>query len=517
MENHEKFLHGRLDPGIESTVQLVEGVESPDTSTFSSSQDAPSPILSYAKNAVFPGIRSSNETRLKLAHLPVELIRQISSYLSPCDLIKFGKTCKTLSEVAKTDFLWRRLVQENVPGINLDSPSPCESFKELYKAHDPHWFLTKNKIWFADVPNFGQLIISKYHPETGSIRLHRLMAQRSPPQFAAWEDDSQVIVHSFDPVVHLSKHNLRLDLDAYSHRSLSDMGEAERRLNGEVQMTREDEGFDSRAYSKFMLAKTFVFENPPSLPQADKWPPPNIPAKSRVPRTSVCAQQSSSSSCCRLGDRSQIDEESFRTRQWLEMNGLVRIGEQVCTWSTLDFSLYTPTEDKPYSGIFVGDYSGHGAEFLLIDHRDGSRRHEESNISDRKEDESLEAWEARKKHARIYKGSLVATKLTGDPNIPRGEVSWVADDIGEKGLVRYGDQAWPGARIVKSRGQIANEGYIYPKFIQTQLIMISHDVLAQYWVPFGHISFFRRVDIDALVKLEPGMLASGMMSPLYST
>lgn len=46
--------------------------------------------------------------------------------------------------------------------------------------------------------------------------------------------------------------------------------------------------------------------------------------------------------------------------------------------------------------------------------------------------------------------------------------------------------------------------HVLAKYIETQLIMISHDILAQYWEPFGHISFFRRVNIDDLVTAEIG-------------
>jgi hypothetical protein len=39
-----------------------------------------------------------------------------------------------------------------------------------------------------------------------------------------------------------------------------------------------------------------------------------------------------------------------------------------------------------------------------------------------------------------------------------------------------------------------------PKYIESQLIMISPDRLAQYWVGFGHISFYQRVDIDQFLS-----------------
>lgn len=95
---------------------------------------------------------------------------------------------------------------------------------------------------------------------------------------------------------------------------------------------------------------------------------------------------------------------------------------------------------------------------MLLDQRNRFDEYDESNLS-RPEDEALEAWEARQRHAGLFTSSLCAIKLTGDPNIPRGEVTWIADDIGDKGFVRYGEQEWPGIRIVKSRGQIANTGY----------------------------------------------------------
>ena len=58
------------------------------------------------------------------------------------------------------------------------------------------------------------------------------------------------------------------------------------------------------------------------------------------------------------------------------------------------------------------------------------------------------------------RGRLEAIKLTGDPNVPRGEYSWIAEDIGPKGLIRVAtEQMFKGARVVRSLGHCANRGY----------------------------------------------------------
>ena len=38
------------------------------------------------------------------------------------------------------------------------------------------------------------------------------------------------------------------------------------------------------------------------------------------------------------------------------------------------------------------------------------------------------------------------------------------------------------------------------QYTPSQLIMVSHDRLAQFWEGFGHISYYQRVDVEALMK-----------------
>jgi len=118
-----------------------------------------------------------------------------------------------------------------------------------------------------------------------------------------------------------------------------------------------------------------------------------------------------------------------------------------------------------------------------------------------------------------FKGQLVATKLTGDPNVPRGEISFIAPDIGAHGVVGFAhdpvffegeeededDPTFarrPGKRIVRSVGHVAQHGFRNEAYLPSQLVLASEDRLAQYWERLGvppFVSFYQRVDLDAFV------------------
>ena len=256
-----------------------------------------------------------------------------------------------------------------------------------------------------------------------------------------------------------------------------------------------------------------------------------------------------------------MSDRTFRIRKWLEFSNLmqplntVRMGEEVVTFSTLLEESYTPTREKPWQGIWVGDYSGHGCEFLLVLQHEvtspmtlsrtsstGSipggmtMARADANVGVQDSDPTLQlagaaesrnlvppddvadiagpsAWQAEADVVNQYdenihgnentwddddddpaardaqassteapSGRLEAIKLTGDVNVPRGEYTWIAEDIGPKGLIRVAnEQMFSGARTVRSWGHIAGRGYRHDRFISSQLIMISHDSLAQYW------------------------------------
>ncbi|KAE8449488.1 hypothetical protein EG329_008096 [Mollisiaceae sp. DMI_Dod_QoI] len=508
MDNDYEYLHGRVDPGIEENINLVESVpvqmperEELEQRNFLNASREGTPFQNELPSRYsLPALAVTETTKSNyLLSLPSELIDNILSFLGPIDLVATSSTCRLLSSHAKSDLVWQRHVQENVPGVRLTSPYPCRTYRELYITHDPHWFLTKYKVWFCDYFLTGKIILTRYDPRRGCIEGYQLIAEREAPTFVPWEVDDEVLIHSFNPKCRLHKDIPVLQLDALrleawilstwstkpSHRFCA---ETPMRINASSNQPNV-----SGVFSNFSLT---VPVDP--KPYMELWPPSTIPARHRVRNAS---QEGFTGIGHKPHKRSQVSNQAFRIRRWMELGTTsaspgMHIGEEVYTYSTLDPKLYTPTEEKPFRGIWVGDYSGHGCEFLLMNQPDNDTPFDEKSVI-RGDDETLEEWEARKKEERIYRGSLEAIKLTGDPNVPRGEYTFIADDISKNGFVRTATESrFEGARIVKSRGHVAARMFRNDKYIESQLIIVSHDRLAQYWVGFGHISFYERVKID---------------------
>lgn len=288
------------------------------------------------------------------------------------------------------------------------------------------------------------------------------------------------------------------------------------------------------------------------FPYGDVWPTPAIPSPDRVASTGLhaaTAQPNPAGDC--PTSRDNLSTRAFRIRKWLEVrlararNSIVaghetttspmelsahwinpllaiaaeeaevdvdldqvidadhlslpmgvHIGEEVATYATLDPGLYTPTPEKPYRGIWVGDYSSHGCEFLWVNQTDGDdgtqgevgKEGEEgsleggleagwvssssgegggsNNNSDSSDGSSESPPPARRQRRSPRKRErLEAVKLTGDANIPRGEYSFVVDDLGPGGFVEVATEPpFEGVRVVRSRGHVAGSGFFDGEF-----------------------------------------------------
>ncbi|KAG6985333.1 alpha-glucosidase [Physcia stellaris] len=338
----------------------------------------------------------------------------------------------------------------------------------------------------------GNVIVARFDPRRACIEGYRLVAEHGKHTFESWSWNEDVIIHTFNPLVQLWLDDPVIKLDPQAIQMLMTCEWKGR--------CRQDRSAPSQ---RFLSAKLFQTI---------------LPAKHRVRRES-------SSKFYEVGHKPRTLEEAsdqtFRLRKWLDFGGMeaqlgVRIGDNIMTFSTLLQESYTPTKDKPWQGLWVGDYSGHGCEFCTWRSPEGSDdfpdQHFDTDTAETQQmDEALSSSEQAIGQPPVIdtpaellefgddpscKGRLEAIKLTGDPNVPKGEYTWIAEDIGPKGFIRVAtEQMFKGARVVRSLGHCANRGFRNDRYVVSQLIMISHDTLAQYWEEFGHVSFYKRIDL----------------------
>ena len=399
--------------------------------------------------------------------LPPEILYQILGHLECPPLISLSRTCRRLRSYAANDSLWACLVRGQLPADDFpQTPYPAESYQNLYMSHHPLWYLPHYKIWFSNQPHTGKIILVKFNPRSGCIEGYQLIADRSETLFQAWSHKPGVVIHTFSPRVLLWPGDPVLKLEQYHAASQARQGW----WDGEIEM--QSANTSQNVFSTYFLSRTI----PESLLSKSiaVWPPWTIP---RMPRARSVSQDKFSGWGHKPQRFAEISNTTFRLHKWIQFpvgasQVGIRMGEEISTWSTLVPELYMPTEKKPYQGIFVGDYAGHGCEFLLVmqtDHapegppRDNESRYYHGLIED---DEALmvdlEApdWREAKDEEGIYQGSIEAIKLTGDLNVPRGEHTFVADDIGPAGLIRIAkEEPFQGARVVKSRGHVAARGF----------------------------------------------------------
>lgn len=336
----------------------------------------------------------------------------------------------------------------------------------------------------------GSIILARYDGRRGCIEAYRLVAEHGKHTFESWDYRPDVIIHTFNPIVRLWLDDPIVKLDADIERQST----PKHRVGEEITMRLSSgHGFTPNVVTSTISLCQAI---PRALqhPSMALWPPRIIPAEDRV--------RSESSTMFRdLGHRpqslAQASDQTFRMRKYLDFGGVeerlgVRMGENVLTFSTLLAESYTPTEQRPWQGIWVGDYSGHGCEFLLVLQKDHDpnirpiRASTWSSVSsasststsgeDEIDDPNLNpigessssvflqenfrvladnplVEEPEDNPVPSCRGRLEAIKLTGDPNVPRGQYTWIAEDIGPRGFIRQADeQMFKGARVVRSLG-----------------------------------------------------------------
>lgn len=396
-----------------------------------------------------------------------------------------SSTCYTFREHVDDDRIWARFVNENLLSP-LASPSPFDSFRSLYISHHPLWFVVRNRIWFSDAKNTGRLILARYDNRRGCIEGYRLVASHSFRSMVPWSKDPNVLISSFDPMVSLWLDDPVVQLEKFVP-TVARPSLGWRRSEIPMPMALEHQ----RVFSSFILCKRAPVPASTDLEgrvgdgndngdnDSDDdgrvttlWPPELIPSDERVDAAyyETPTYKGVEEKPDRLDD---ICEAGFRIRRWVQFgsqmasHGVGAVVDGMSTYATLNPELYTPTEKKPYQGIWIGDYSGHGPEFLLVLQRDASPASSRPQAAEpvdtaQSNDSTMTIPPTAPGEANPAElgGPLEAIKLTGDPNVPRGEITFMADDIGPRGLVRIADEEiFRGARVVRSKGHIAETNF----------------------------------------------------------
>ncbi|KAK6333101.1 hypothetical protein TWF718_010924 [Orbilia javanica] len=420
----------------------------------------------------------------KLLLLPSEILHQILLYLPAISLYAISLTCHSLQTHSFADALWENIVDSP----DLPSPHPYLSYRSLHHALAPHLYL-KRKIFIGDRQYFGSILVSKYMPISGTLEAFSFTGTYSsdPAEFSTWSYNPDVIICPFSPEVNI-REEPELKISPNSKAS----------ADGEIPVSRRG------ILATFFRAEAILQRDVYS--QMAVWPPMTIPAETRVrnespsgfknganskqigpfirlpsnisingtfvsvggvndvmgaavDRSAFIVQQSKATpnesakwKADELRQRSGYPSETaFRLRRWAvlgdtsgDLENRFRMGERVETFAELDEELWTPTPEYPYRGIWAGDYGPHGTEFLLF--------HQPKTSSPRKR--------------------LEIVKLTGDPNVPRGEYTLIVDDLSQP--LRIADEEeieWPGAKVYHARGRVAAQEFRNDKFIDVHLII----------------------------------------------
>ncbi|EPS42057.1 hypothetical protein H072_3855 [Dactylellina haptotyla CBS 200.50] len=427
----------------------------------------------------------SGASDCKLLSLPSEIIYQILLQLPEISLYAISLTCRSLQTHSFTDSLWQNLLTPP----DFSSPHPYLTYRALHHALSPHLYL-RRKVFIGDRQFFGSILISKYMPMSGALEAFSLtVTPHDDSDPVPWSYDGEVEVHSFEPEINI-RDEPELKISPNSKAS----------EDGEIPVSR-------RGILATYFRAEAILEND-AYAQMAVWPPRIIPSATRVRnqssngfRSGGAAKQrgpfmrlpsniSINGTSVSIGgfndmvgaavDRSafiqapsgskdaqsgamkwKVDEarrksgylsdKAFRLRRWAvlgdvtgDIEGRFRMGERVETFAELDEELWTPTKEYPYRGIWVGNYSPHPSEFVLF--------HQPATSGPQKR--------------------LEVIKLTGDPNVPRGEYTWIIDDLSQPVRIASEDETeWPGARVYSARAHIAEHEFRNDSFVDAQVIL----------------------------------------------
>lgn len=341
----------------------------------------------------------------------------------------------------------------------LRTPAPFKSFRELYATHYPYWFLVTGRLWVCEQWHenaaSGILIGARYDHRKGTVEAYQLVTVRQRAPQTSWAFAPTTVVQQFQPEVSLHLYRPVIRLEKWEQYSTLNASPPRPRFGQECIM-------DMNAPGGASLALSFVNKSDPGwhtmqdIEAPFLWPPKELPARIRI---DVRRREASLTAITAADD---IDHTAFKMREWVKFSVPSPIFQSSYWFANVPNETYQPTERKPYQGLWVGDYSGHGCEFILIRQLPALGTYGDVSGTTPSADKIDTFFNAAQPdpNGNYNVGMLQALKLTGDGNIPRGKVTFEARDISTAGVLRVAhEEPFTGARIVGGRGQIAAFGY----------------------------------------------------------
>lgn len=395
----------------------------------------------------------SQACQTTILDLPRELIASIIISLPVEALSKLCLTHSYFNDILRDDLVWRRSIfprqivnssfeysHIRCEGWHADrrrpptylrktidagmtplykTPKPYGSYRQLYASvlREHGWMLGT---WAGNCQWLGSLIEVFYNHRAGTIQCRRLQpfAVFSKPEI--FSSDSSVRWRDFKPVV-----------QAWDETVFA-FG---RDLEPSQQTAKV-----SRLVAEVIDPSTTTANGEPRK----LWPTINIPVTDRIYPTerSITDQANGVHEDVKYSDDLMaISRPIFSATLENDIVSYDDIPRHTEIFYRLPRNLPAPTNFKQYSGLFMGDYSAHGPEILYLYYPTPT--------------------------------SLHAVKVTGDPNVPRGELSWVVDDLTRPTRICT-EREWPGGRAFAGRGQICyHHGFTNPTWIETEVILYA--------------------------------------------
>jgi hypothetical protein len=334
----------------------------------------------------------------------------------------------------------------------------------------------KSRFWLSDEQPSGQLVIAQFDPVHLCIEAWVIGAHCQDLENRPWTLDPEVLIREVNTSVYIDRRQLVFRLGVkHEHWSRDEEHHGLPRKRA----SRVNVESNAPTESQMILSLGNSWTGLPVVEDFATWPTPHMTSPARTPSIStsegrLAADQSVTvpTAChptfqLRIRVEHHQDDGTTGTDRsdTTHESGMV---EEIITYGTISPTSYTPTIEKPWQGIWCGDYFDHGVEFLLMLQPEPSNEATKPKTVYGVQEQCLEQLGSRLDENPLLSHhpcrSLLAVKLTGDSNVPRWKYSFMVPDLFDTGLLRVaGEEEFRGAPVIRSWLHVAAQNFEYGK------------------------------------------------------